>query len=74
MLSLVSSFPDAVGVCEKLFYANEKKHVKSCAGLKGLQSQGNFTMEPPSLCPLLLLQLSGMGSCVNLITAINNHK
>lgn len=52
MLSLASSFPGAVGVCEKLFDANEemKNQVKSCASLKGLQSQGNFVMEPlPSL-------------------------
>jgi len=74
MLSLASSFPDAVGVCEKLFYANNKKHVKSCAGPKELQSQGYFAMEPPSLCPLLQLQLRGTGSCGDFITAISNYK
>lgn len=65
MLSLASSFTDGVGVCEKLFYANIRKHVRSHAGFKGLQSQGNFVVEPPSLCPLLLL-LNSTGSCSHL--------
>lgn len=52
MLSLASSFPGAVGVCEKLFHAKEKKHVKNCINLKG--PQGNFKMRAsklPALSP-----------------------
>lgn len=65
MLSLASSFTDGVGVCEKLFHANKRKHFKSHACFKGLQSQGNFVMEPPRLCPLLLL-LNSTWSCTHL--------
>lgn len=63
MLSLASSFTDGVGVCEKLFYANKRKYVKSHTDFKGLQSQGYSVMEPLRLSPLLLLPNStGSGS------------
>lgn len=65
MLSLASSFTDGVGVWEKLFYANKRKRVKSHAGSKGLQSQGNFVMGASKPLPLLLL-LNSTGSCRHL--------
>lgn len=65
MLSLASSFTDGVGVCEKLFCANKRKHIKSHAGFKGLHSLEYFVMEPPRLSPLLLL-LNSTGSCSHL--------